>query len=72
VRIRLLRYAILDAWRDGLAGIEGTAMSYITAASTGTSKVSRLLANVRRSWTEARHLDRRLMEIRTNLSRHSG
>jgi hypothetical protein len=47
-------------------------MSYITAASTGTSKVSRLVANVRRSWTEARHLDRRLMEIRTNLSRHSG
>ena len=43
-------------------------MSYITAASTGTSKVSRLVANVRRSWTEAR----RLMEIRTNLSRHSG
>ena len=47
-------------------------MSHITAASTGTSKVTRLVANVRRNWTEARRLDRRLMEMRTNLSRHSG
>ena len=47
-------------------------MSHITAASTGTSKVTRLVANVRRNWTEARHLDRQLMEMRTNLTRHSG
>jgi hypothetical protein len=49
-------------------------MSYNTAASSHrrTSKVSRLVSTVRRSWTEARHLDRTLMEMRTNLSRHSG
>jgi hypothetical protein len=47
-------------------------MSYITAASTGTSKVTRLVGNIRRNWTEARRLDRQLMAMRTNLTRHSG
>ena len=62
----------MEPWREGLAGIEGTAMSYITAASTGTSKVTRLVGNIRRNWTEARRLDRQLMAMRTNLTRHSG
>jgi hypothetical protein len=48
-------------------------MSHITTAAAGrTSKVTRALANARRNWTEARMVDRRLMEMRTNLSRHSG
>jgi hypothetical protein len=50
-------------------------MSY--AASTAAknaapSKVARLSAAVRRSWTEARHADRQLMAMRTNLVRHVG
>jgi hypothetical protein len=49
-------------------------MSHVSAAtfSSRTSKVARFTAAVRRSWTEARYADRRLMEMRTNLSRHSG
>jgi hypothetical protein len=49
-------------------------MSYSTAASSHrrTSKVTRLMGAVRRNWREARYVDRRLMEMRTNLSRHSG
>ena len=49
-------------------------MSYVTPASsnTPTSKVARLRAAVRKNWTEARYADRRLMEMRTNLSRHAG
>jgi hypothetical protein len=49
-------------------------MSYTTPASSGrrTSKVTRLTLAVRRTWTDARYTDRRLMEMRTNLSRHSG
>jgi hypothetical protein len=49
-------------------------MSYVAPASstTATSKVARLTQAVRRSWTEARLTDRHLMELRTNLSRHSG
>jgi hypothetical protein len=49
-------------------------MSYVTAASSSSraSKVARFTAAVRRSWTEARYADRRLMEMRTNLSRHAG
>ncbi|HET9842241.1 MAG TPA: hypothetical protein VFQ01_09570 [Nocardioides sp.] len=48
-------------------------MSHVTLAmSTPTTKVARLAAAVRQSWTEARYTDRRLMEIRTNLTRHSG
>jgi hypothetical protein len=48
-------------------------MSHATLASSApTTKVARLAAAVRRSWTEARYTDRRLMEIRTNLTRHVG
>jgi hypothetical protein len=49
-------------------------MSYITPASSNgrTSKVTRLTAAVRKTWADARYADRRLMEMRTNLSRHSG
>ena len=49
-------------------------MSYVTAAASNTSasKVARLTAAVRRNWTEARQTDRRLMELRTHLSRHVG
>jgi hypothetical protein len=48
-------------------------MSYVTPATQRpSSKVARLTAAVRRSWTEARNADRRLMEMRTELSRHSG
>ena len=49
-------------------------MSYrsSTPITTSSSKVARISAAVRRSWTEARYADRRLMEMRTNLSRHSG
>ncbi|MGA8246408.1 MAG: hypothetical protein WB797_05840 [Nocardioides sp.] len=36
------------------------------------ARIARLTDAVRRNWTEARHTDRRLMELRTNLSRHSG
>ncbi len=37
-----------------------------------TSKITRLTAAMRKTWTDARYADRRLMEMRTNLSRHSG
>lgn len=49
-------------------------MSHIaTASSAGrTSKVARFTTAIRRSWADARYADRRLMEMRTNLSRHSG
>ena len=49
-------------------------MSYVTApaSNTLTSKVARLTAAVRRTWTEARYTDRQLMAMRTDLSRHSG
>jgi hypothetical protein len=49
-------------------------MSYSTAAATATrsTKVSRLTQAVRRNWSEARNADRQLMQMRTNLSRHSG
>jgi hypothetical protein len=49
-------------------------MSYISSTSSNgrTSKVTRFTAAVRKTWTEARLADRRLMELRTNLSRHSG
>jgi hypothetical protein len=36
------------------------------------SKVTRLSEAMHRAWSEARYADRRLMEMRTNLSRHSG
>jgi hypothetical protein len=49
-------------------------MLHITPASSygRTSKVTRLTAAVRKTWTDARYADRRLMEMRTSLSRHSG
>ena len=49
-------------------------MSYATPASSNTpaSRVARLAVAVRKSWTEARYADSRLMEMRTNLSRHAG
>lgn len=47
-------------------------MSHVSRTSSRPTKVARLTAAVRRSWTEGRYLDRRLMEMRTNLSRHSG
>jgi hypothetical protein len=49
-------------------------MSHHTAATSTsrTSKLARVAAAVRRNWTEARYADRRLMEMRTNLTRHSG
>jgi hypothetical protein len=37
-----------------------------------TAKVTRLAASLRRTWADARYADRRLMEMRTNLSRHAG
>ncbi len=49
-------------------------MSYITPATSSAriSKVTRLTSAVRKTWTDARYADRQLMEMRTNLSRHSG
>ncbi len=47
-------------------------MSHHTASSRRTSKVSRFAAAVRKNWAEARYADRRLMEMRTHLTRHSG
>jgi hypothetical protein len=49
-------------------------MSYgsSTPSATRTSKVARLASAVRRTWSEAAFADRRLMEMRTNLSRHAG
>jgi len=49
-------------------------MSHVSAASSPrrTVTVARLTAALRRNWSEARIADRRLMEMRTNLSRHVG
>jgi len=47
-------------------------MSHVTKPVSTTTKVARLTAAVRRSWSEARYADRRLMELRTNLIRHVG
>jgi hypothetical protein len=51
-------------------------MSYITPNPTPSngrsSKVTRLTAAVRKSWADARNADHQLMQMRTNLSRHSG
>jgi len=55
---------------------EGSIMSLTALAPASshrsTSKVERFTAQIRRSWNEARLVDRGLMEMRTNLSRHSG
>lgn len=49
-------------------------MSYVTTASSTsrTTKVARMTEAVRQSWTQARLTDRELMNLRTNLTRHSG
>ncbi len=49
-------------------------MAHIRPASSNrrTVKISHLSAALRQIWTDARYADRRLMEMRTNLSRHSG
>jgi hypothetical protein len=49
-------------------------MSHLASRSTQSrnSKIARLGAAVRKTWTEARYTDRRLMEMRTNLTRHVG
>jgi hypothetical protein len=54
--------------------MKDTSMSYAahTSSKPRIAKIARLTASVRRNWTDARDTDRRLMEMRTNLSRHSG
>jgi hypothetical protein len=48
-------------------------MSHLSPARGRTpAKVTRLAAAVRHAWQDARYADRRLMELRTQLSRHSG
>jgi hypothetical protein len=49
-------------------------MLHTTPAQSGrrSSKVTRLTATVRKTWADARYADRRLMEMRTNLTRHAG
>ena len=43
-----------------------------TSSARRTSKVAQLSAVLGKAWTDARLADRRLMEIRTELSRHAG
>jgi hypothetical protein len=54
--------------------MKDTSMSYAAHASSNPriAKIARLSAAVRKNWTSARYADRQLMEMRTNLSRHSG
>jgi hypothetical protein len=40
--------------------------------TTSHARLARFATAVRRNWAEARYADRRLMEMRTNLSRHAG
>jgi hypothetical protein len=49
-------------------------MSHLTPFSSTerASSVTRLTAAVRKTWADARFADRRLMEMRTKLSRVSG
>jgi hypothetical protein len=49
-------------------------MSHVvhTPSNMPATKVSRLTAAVRRNWSQARHTDRQLMVMRTNLIRHVG
>jgi hypothetical protein len=49
-------------------------MSHITLASSSgrASGVTRLTAAMRKTWADARYADRRLMEMRTKLSRVAG
>jgi hypothetical protein len=49
-------------------------MSHTTAATShkSASTLTRVTSAMRRTWADARYADRSLMELRTNLSRHSG
>ena len=48
-------------------------MSHLSPAPGRTAtKVSRLTEALRHAWQDARYADRRLLELRTQLSRHSG
>lgn len=40
--------------------------------TTSHPRIAKFASAVRRNWAEARYADRRLMEMRTNLTRHSG
>jgi hypothetical protein len=47
-------------------------MPSTTAASFRPAKIARLSQALRRSWTQARLVDRELMALRTDLSRQAG
>ena len=49
-----------------------TARATTASTTERTSKVSRVSAALGSAWTKARLADQTLMELRTNLSRHSG
>jgi len=49
-----------------------TSRTATTSSARRTRKAARLSAALGKAWTDARLADRRLMEIRTDLSRHSG
>jgi hypothetical protein len=75
VLIRIVRSAIMDVGevvspvpKDLIDMLHTTE----TRSSGRPSRVSRLTDVMRRSWAEARYADRRLMELRTHISRHSG
>jgi hypothetical protein len=53
-------------------GLISMTMGKATASTTRRSTVARLSAAVGRAWTDARLADRRLMELRTDLTRHAG
>jgi len=52
--------------------IDMTARTTTASTTERTSKVSQVSAALGRAWTKARLADQTLMELRTNLSRHSG
>jgi hypothetical protein len=43
-----------------------------TPHTSSHSRLAEFASAVRKNWAEARYADRRLMEMRTNLTRHSG
>jgi hypothetical protein len=49
-------------------------MSRITRASSASrsAKIARASKAIRKSWTQSRLIDRELMALRTDLSRHAG
>jgi len=49
-----------------------TSRTATTSFAPRTGKVARFSAALGKAWTDARLADRRLMEIRTDLSRHAG